>query len=69
MEKKTTIDNNKKITHWTVNEYFQPGKWEWGVTSDHPITGKNNIWLLEALGIKNNLFFILLVRYYLTFDR
>ena len=57
MEKKTTIDNNKKITHWTVNEYFQPGEWEWGVTSDHPITGKNNIWLLEALGIKNNLFF------------
>ena len=57
MEKKTTIDNNKKITHWTVNEYFQPGEWEWGVTSDHLITGKNNIWLLEALGIKNNLFF------------
>ena len=43
------------IGHWTIEEYFQPGEWQWGITADHPESNKNNIWLLEAIGKNENL--------------
>ena len=57
MEKKLNVDNDRMITHWTIEEYFQPGEWEWGITADHPKSGKNNIWLLEAIEKYKNLSF------------
>ena len=55
MEKKLNTDDKRKITHWTIEEYFQPGEWEWGITADHSESDKNNIWLLEAIGKNENL--------------
>jgi hypothetical protein len=56
MERKLNVDNGKMIAHWTIEEYFQPGEWQWGITADHPESSKNNIWLLEAVGKNENLF-------------
>ena len=55
MERKLSVDDGKMIAHWTIEEYFQPGEWQWGITADHPKTGKSNIWLLEAIGKNENL--------------
>ena len=55
MERKLNVDDGKMIAHWTIEEYFQPGEWQWGITADHPESSKNNIWLLEAIGKNENL--------------
>jgi len=46
--------DGKEIKTWTIQENFQVGKWEWGVTADLPELEKYNIWIIESLSDKKN---------------
>jgi len=50
----TVVKNGKKINIWTIQQQFQIGEWEWGVTADHQELGKSNIWIIESLLDKSN---------------
>ena len=46
--------DGKEIKTWTIQENFQVGEWEWGVTADLPEIEKYNIWIIESLSDKKN---------------